>query len=162
MGSDSAEKGFKFEKYVLSLFDLERYDKDKAAAYKIVLWTGDYGKNTCYKIETDSEPDLIIRHLESNIIFAVECKYRSRLYDDKIDVGKPRNLNNYKMYAYKNLDIPTFVVFGLGGQPDNPDQMFCVPIFKIKYFDTYINYFREYERDPKDVFLFDSITRVLS
>ena len=159
---DAAEIGLKFERYVLSLFDLKKCGSSEDAAYKIVSWTGDYSKNIGYSIETDSEPDIIIRHLESDFKFAVECKYRSHLSGDKIGLGKRWFLDHYKEYASKNPNIPTFVVIGLEGQPDNPDRMFCLPIDKIIYANTYVNYFSDYERDPKDIFLFDSITRILS
>ena len=157
---DAAEIGLKFERYVLPLFDLKKRGSSKDAAYKIVSWTGDYSKNIGYSIETDSEPDIIIRCLASNMKFAVECKYRSHLISGKIDTGW-WFLKHYKEYASINPDIPTFILFGLGGQPDKPDRMFCVPVDEIKYADSYISAFKDYERNPQDMFSFSPITRML-
>ena len=158
---DAAEIGLKFERYVLAHFDLKPYKSRKKTDFKIVSWTGDYGKNEGYAIETDSEPDLIIRHLDSESKFAVECKYRSHLNNGQIDVGHKSNLVNYEKYASNNPDIPTYIVFGLEGQPDNPSRMFCVPVSHIKYVRTYVNYFKDYERNPQDMFSFNPITGIL-
>jgi len=160
MEGDAAEIGLKFEKYVLPLFDLKIRNSSKDADYKIVSWTGDYSKNIGYSIETDSEPDLIIRHLESNIKIAIECKYRSHSIAGKISISK-WFLDHYKEYADKNPDIPTYILYGLDGQPDNPDRMFCVPVNEIKYANSYISGFKNYERNPKDMFTFDPATKVL-
>lgn len=162
MDIDTSKIGFAFEKHVLSCLDLKRYNNKKKADYKIVSWTGDYGKNEDYSIERDSEPDLIIRHLESDTKFAIECKYRSNLSNDgRIGIGRKWFLDQYKEYADKNQEIPTFIVFGLEGQPNNPDRMFCVPIRKIRIANTLVQDFEDYERNPRDMFSFNPSTGVL-
>lgn len=161
MDSDPAKIGLAFERQVLSYLDLKLRNSSREAAYKIVSWTGDYSKNIGYSIETDSEPDLIIRHLESDMKFAIECKYRSHLSSGRIGIGRKWFLDKYKEYADKNPDIPTFIVFGLEGQPNNPDRMFCVPIKKIVIANTLIQDFEDYERNPRDMFSFNPSTGVL-
>ena len=158
---DAAEIGLKFERYVLSLFDLKKCGSSEDAAYKIVSWTGDYSKNIGYSIETDSEPDIIIRHLESDFKFAVECKYRSHLSGDKIGLGKRWFLDHYKEYASKNPNIPTFIAVGLEGQPDNPDRAFCVPISEVRIANPNVNEFEDHERNPQDMFSFNPTTGIL-
>ena len=161
MDSDSAKIGLAFERYVLSRFDLKPYKSSKKTIFQLVSWTGDYGKNYNYSIETDSEPDLIIRHLESGVKFAVECKYRSHLNGAKIGLGKRWFLDHYKKYASNNPDIPTFIAFGLEGQPDNPDRVFCVPIGEVRIANPNVNEFEDYERNPQDMFLFNPTTGIL-
>ena len=53
--------------------------------------------------------------------------------------------------------MPLFVVIGLGGSPQYPDRMFCIPIEGIEYPALYPKIFEEYERDPRKMFFCDGV-----
>jgi len=77
--NENYEKGVDFERYVVELFrKQEKY-------FAIHSWTGDLSdKYQGVRVESDSEPDLTIRYKPTDEKFAVECKYRSYLYNDKL------------------------------------------------------------------------------
>jgi hypothetical protein len=53
----------------------------------------------------------------------------------------------YREYAKKN-HIPVYIFIGLGGQPDNPESTFCIPLEEAKYPDLFPNILEKYERNP--------------
>ncbi|RLG27879.1 hypothetical protein DRN70_01385 [Methanosarcinales archaeon] len=144
--NENYEKGVDFERYVVELFrKQEKY-------FAIHSWTGDLSdKYQGVRVESDSEPDLTIRYKPTDEKFAVECKYRSYLYNDKLCWTTWEKLKDYRSFAQKNI-IPTFIVIGLGGNPRNPEQMFCIPLEKAKYPKLYPSVFRKFERDPRKSF----------
>jgi len=73
-------------------------------------------------------------------------------YEKGVDFERYREkLEDYTSFAQKNI-IPTFIVIGLGGNPRNPEQMFCIPLEKAKYPKLYPSVFRKFERDPRKSF----------
>jgi hypothetical protein len=118
------EKGNEFEKFVVQKFN-RKY-------FKIIEWTGDKYINGIYA-ETSTQPDLRIKFslYEIEKEFAVECKYRSYYYKGGIDWAKGNQRSNYQNYS-EAKGIVTFVVIGVGGKPDNPDELFIVPLQELK------------------------------
>jgi hypothetical protein len=43
-------------------------------------------------------------------------------------------------------------VIGLGGDPDYPERMFCIPLAEAKYPTLYDSVFERFERDPEKPF----------
>ncbi|MHC1572265.1 MAG: hypothetical protein ACXQTM_03780 [Methanosarcinales archaeon] len=144
--NENYEKGVDFERYVIELFlKNKRY-------FAIHSWTRDISnKHQGVMVESDSDPDILIRYKPTDEKFAVECKYRSHLYNDKLCWTTREKLEDYRLFAQKNR-IPTFIVIGLGGDPRNPEQMFCIPLEKAKYPELYPSVFRRFERDPRRSF----------
>lgn len=103
------------------------------------------------KVESDQNPDITMRYITTKELFSIECKFRSSLYDDKVNWARNDQIINYLSYAAKT-GRPTFVVIGLGGSPDNPNRMFCIPIAEAKYPDLFISMLRNYERIPSQKF----------
>ena len=65
-------KGLRFEEYVCDLFD----DKEFAISER----THSHQTNEERYVESSLNPDFIFRHIRSNDLVAVECKYRTSLY----------------------------------------------------------------------------------
>jgi hypothetical protein len=93
------------------------------------------------------DPDFIMRYIPTYKLFCVECKFRSCLYDYKLEWSNPQQLKRYQDFSDEN-DLPFFVVIGLGGDPSYPDRMFCIPLEEAKYPGLYPSIFEEFERDP--------------
>lgn len=88
---ESVAKGNDFEKYVVSLFD-DKY-------FSIVQWSTDITRKHNRFVESDSGPDLIVRYVPKNEIFCVECKFRSSLFEDKLQWSDLQQLKRYQSFA---------------------------------------------------------------
>ncbi len=119
------EKGEQFEKFVVKKFD-KRY-------FNLKEWRGDKEINGI-SAETNQYPDLEFEfHLKRiKKIFAVECKWRQNFYKNGIQWSKTEQVARYNTYATEKK-IPVFVVIGVGGTPDNPAEIFVVPLKSLKY-----------------------------
>jgi len=136
------QKGTDFEKYVAAISDWTRDNHDKSK--------GIY-------VESNTNPDLVIRYKPTNEKFAVECKYRSGFYRSQkingpvVKWAAPDQIKRYNAYSRSNR-IPVFVVVGVGGSPNNPETMFCIPLNDAKYPEIFPSVFEKYERDPGKTF----------
>ena len=139
MEDETVEKGNDFEKYVVSLFD-ENY-------FSISQWTSNITRKHDRFVESDCNPDLIMRYKPKNEVFCVECKYRSALYEGKLAWSSPNQLKRYQTFATEN-SFPFFAVIGLGGAPASPERMFCIPLREAKYPELFPSLFERFERDP--------------
>jgi len=59
----------------------------------------------------------------------VECKWRSDFRSGVVELGYPDQLERYRAFS-KARRMPVFIVLGLGGAPDKPEQLFVVPLAK--------------------------------
>jgi hypothetical protein len=121
--NEKKDKGNEFEKFIVQKFN-KKY-------FKIMEWAGDKYINGIYA-ETSTQPDLRIKFSLYDIEkeFAVECKYRSYFYKGGIDWAKDNQRANYQNYS-EAKGIVTFVAIGVGGKPDNPDELFIVPLQEL-------------------------------
>lgn len=140
---ESIEKGNDFEKYVKDLFD-DRY-------FVFEQWSTDINRKHDTLVEADMGPDFVIRYEPKDERFCVECKFRSDLYEDKLDWSNPQQLRRYQDYAL-NHRLPFFIVIGLGGDPYYPERMFCIPLEEAKYPTLFPSVFERFERDPDKMF----------
>jgi hypothetical protein len=122
--NEKKEKGNEFEKFVVQKFN-KKY-------FRILEWAGDKYVNGIYA-ETTTQPDLRIKFTLHDIEkeFAVECKYRSYFFKGGIDWAKDNQRTNYQNYS-ESKGIVTFVVIGVGGRADNPEELFIVPLQDLK------------------------------
>ncbi|UGV41909.1 hypothetical protein J7W08_05715 [Methanococcoides orientis] len=146
VAEDLEQKGNDFERYVVDKFD-ERY-------FTVVEWTTDMLRKHNRYVESDTHPDLLMRDDSSRTEFAVECKFRSSLYNGKLNWSTDKQINRYLSYAYQKK-IPFFVVIGLGGSPLSPDRLFCIPLEKAEYPTLYPSIFENYEFDPYQNFIWN-------
>jgi rRNA maturation endonuclease Nob1 len=148
------EKGLRFEKYVVHKFDLRHH--------KIKEWRGDKFTNGIYAESSkypDIEVELSLR--DTSKTFAVECKWRRGYSKNGIRCARKDQIDNYKRYSEEN-GIPVFLVIGVGRSPENPDDVFIVPLNDIK--DPFLSsdFLEKYGRlDKNRYFFFDSQKSVL-
>ena len=146
------DKGVDFEKYVAQIFESQK------KYFSILDWT----KDTSYKrngiqVESNKNPDLIIQYKPTKEKFAIECKFRSymiqseKIDDPVIKWSYPDQIKRYNDFSKTN-NIPVFIIIGLGGKPDNPEFMFCVPLKEAKYPEIFPSVLEKYERPPSKPF----------
>ncbi len=149
------EKGREFTKLIISKFD-KKY-------FKLKEWRSDKYENGVYP-EANKYPDLEFEFTlrDTKSVFAIECKWRKNYYKNGVEWAKEYQLKNYNNFA-KERNIPVFVAIGVGGTPENPDEVFIVPLGEIK--DNFISQsdLKKYSKaDFKDKnFFFDSKTATL-
>lgn len=141
------EKGITFEKYVIGMFS-KKY-------FSVNDWTRDLsGKSDGVVVESDANPDLVMRYKPKDVKIAIECKFRSSLYKGELQWTSAKKLAGYKMYMKKS-HLPTYIVVGLGGTPDAPERMFCIPLKAAKYPSLYPSVFEKFERSPDKNFFWN-------
>jgi hypothetical protein len=145
--SQCVEKGDKFEKYVVDRFD------DKF--FSIVEWTTDMSRKHNRFVESDCDPDLVIRDRKTNKIFCVECKYRSNLINGYYNWSYPEQINRYFSYAHERK-IPFYIVLGFGESPDFPSDVFCVPLEEAKDPQIHISKLHKYHHNPREALVWEN------
>lgn len=135
---ENKEKGLAFEKFITQKFD-RKY-------FKLLEWTSDKSHNGVHA-EANKHPDLLWQFKLRNEThkFAVECKYRSHLISNQIEVCSERQLSNYRQYASNN-NIPVFVVVGMGGAPEQPNYLYIIPLQKLTKCHLHIQELNDFKR----------------
>ena len=144
---DPYEKGVAFEKYIINLLP----EQD----WSIVDYTKDTIKDIPRKIESSSNPDIILRHRGTNKLVALECKYRAdffRTETGRIMLVKDYQINNYKAFN-KEKGYPVFIVVGVGNKPSNPGRLFLFPLNSIQYSPTAMEYIEKFGIEPENLSL---------
>ena len=126
----------------------------KNKCFSIKEWTRDNSdKRAGIKVESDKNPDFTISFIPRNEKFAVECKYRSYpvwndiIGDHVINWSYPAQIHAYNMFSEAE-GIPVFIVIGLAGTPDNPDEMYCIPLDEARYPDIFPSILDKHRRVP--------------
>jgi len=139
---ENKAKGDAFEKFVVKNFD-QKY-------FTLQEWRSDKYVDGIYAV-SNHFPDLeVIFNFKEKAIkeaFAIECKWRKNYFKNEIEWAKNYQIKNYKEYA-KKLNIPVFVVIGVGGEPEKPNELFIVPLLNLK--DNVISK-SELEKYKKDI-----------
>lgn len=138
--------GLAFEKRVVGLFggDFE------------VRWL----REGATREEVDFGPDLEVRHAATGDAFGVECKYRSSHFRGRLPWAKEYQLDKYRRYR-EETDRPLFIVIGLGGAPEKPDYMYCVPAWRARATMLDADALKRYRRDPGRKFRWDGNAHLL-
>ncbi len=141
------KKGDDFEKYIVQKFN-KKY-------FRIKEWAGDKYVKGIYA-ETTPQPDLL---LEFNLHkktykFAVECKWRQKLYKGGIEFANKDQFNRYKNYE-KTKKIPVFIAIGIGGKADSPENIYIVPLKSIKTNFIYLKELNKYKKNVDKDFYYD-------
>ncbi len=116
----NSKAGLDFEKYIVKKFDPQYF--------VIKQWAGDKFVEGRYA-ETTLEPDLQLELKlgKERYPVAVECKWRSEAKDSFIRFASDQQLERYKAFE-KQRNMPTFIALGIGGQPDNPESLYIIPV----------------------------------
>jgi len=136
-------KGKRFEKYILNKFD-PKY-------FTVVEQTHSFQTNTDRFVESGNNPDYVLRYNPSKDVFAVECKYRSHLTNKMLECCKPHQLDRYREFA-KKRNIPVYLVVGLGGDDELPDDLFVIPLEQMKYPSLYPSVYSQFSKNPNNNF----------
>jgi len=107
-------------------------------------------------------PDLVMTlHLnKGNYDVAIECKWRSTLFQGKADVSYPEQLDRYRKFA-KQSKMPVFMVIGIGGKPSDPESVYCMPLDKVKSASIDHDDLKPFYHKPENEFYYDSKAKVL-
>jgi hypothetical protein len=90
--------------------------------FKILEWTPDKGFDNNIKVESNTNPDLIVQH-SSGETLAIECKYRSSYFfkTDKKDFSWS---SQWQVQRYQNFEkkrnIPVLIALGAFNSPSAP------------------------------------------
>lgn len=128
--------GEEFEEFALNLFPDEEYI--------LLNRTHDFETNEMRYVEESKYYDFKLEHRQTGYRFAVECKYRSNLYQDKFNWAKEFQMKRYKDYKRDNQPNGYYVMMGLGGKPGYPNQIFLVPLLDIKYVGLFKSFLEKY------------------
>lgn len=149
------EKGYLFERYIISLF--EGNNRPNKKYFEVADWTRDIDKKTTgVLVKSNQNPDLTFCYNNKNY-FAIECKFRTDFtysFEHECKVLKwsyPSQIKRYQDFQ-KERNIPVFIVIGVGGEPNNPQKMYCLPLNEAKYPELFPSYLQRYERNPKKLF----------
>ena len=127
--------GYAFEKHVISLLERE---------FDIVSWMGD---GTRTKEEVDFSPDIIARNKKTGAVIGVECKFRSSHAMGRISWAKEYQMKKYGRFKEES-GYQLFIVIGLGGTPEKPDHMYCIPLAQATHNRLDAGSFKRYRRNP--------------
>jgi len=142
---DSYKKGYAFELYAVSLFH-----EDKFLCQHHTPKSDDLNGR---RIESKLYPDFKFKHLRSGHEFWVECKWRDDCQDDsKLPWSYTEQLQRYREFQAEEGFRKVWVVIGLGGEPSMPERMFRMRLDVIQSVAPQINWFKKYERNPKEQF----------
>lgn len=138
-------KGTKFEQFV--------HERFPAPHFRSTGRTRNYtGRPGQYPSKIDQNRDLEYFYPASGIKIFIECKYRSRLIQDKrnpkrrtLHWASRKKMLRYRKFHKENLPAEFFVLMGLGRKADNPVRLFGVPLDKIRSSNLDINFLEKYE-----------------
>lgn len=147
-------KGNAFEKFVVMCFN-RKY-------FHLKNWRSDKFHNGRFP-SSNRDPDMLFeyRDMDNCIPFAVECKWRSAFRDNAIQWANNRQINNYFAYQ-EHQRINVFVVIGVGGTPENPEELYVLPLNRIPGHMTHLtaSFLAPFEKRPGSAFFLN--TRNLS
>lgn len=123
---ENKAKGDAFEKFVVKKFNPQYFTLQEWRSDKYV--DGTYAVSNHYP---DLEVHFELKSKGIKDVFAVECKWRRNYFKDGIEWANDYQIANYKKYAAK-LNIPVFVVIGVGGEPEQPEDLYIVPLNKLQ------------------------------
>lgn len=146
---DSVEKGYAFEKFVVSMFDTDNH-------FDLLEWRSDKRHNGISP-RSNEYPDLeIALEIKRKLYhFAVECKWREPLPGSRVEWAEWQHLHNYNDFAEKKK-IPVFIVLGYGGEPMNPYELYCVPLKKLPSIITDRGFLLNYQHNIDQKFYFNT------
>ncbi len=150
----STEKGYEFEKWVVAKFP--------KTYYEIKEWRSDKYHEGRFA-SSNMLPDLEIayRHKNRYAVFAVECKWRSDFQNGKIEWASADQLARYKDFE-RSSSKPVFIVIGIGGSPDAPQNLYSIPIRVINSTVLTQYQLKNYNKYKSADFFFDSYNNILS
>jgi len=148
------KNGDDFEKYIVQKFE-KRY-------FKIKEWAGDKYVKGIYA-STTPQPDILFEIKLNNqlVEFSVECKWRSKYYQNGIEFASKEQLIRYQDFE-KKRNIPVFIAIGIGGKGKSPEHLYMVPLKSITSNFISSEILNKYKKNGDGNFYFDNKTNELN
>ena len=142
---DDLLKGREFEDFILELFDIEN-----TKTFSLIEWRGDKTSGTISP-QNNHYPDFVIDYSDkpSTYRFAIECKWRNYKPRKTTDIFSNEQIENYRSFS-KSKNIPVFIVFGIGGQPSQPEELYIIPLARISEIINNKSSLREFRRQQTE------------
>jgi len=123
-GSQPVENNYLFEQWVVNQFP--------PSQYCLIDWRSDKRSGDIYP-RSNQKPDLVFasRQAGKKDYFAIECKWKDTIKGQSWEWAKSQERNQFHEFAEKML-MPVFIVAGIGGKPDEPEQVYIIPLSEIK------------------------------
>ena len=129
--NDKVLKGREFEDYVINLFDLPNNKK-----LTLKEWRGDKSLPGVYP-ESNSAPDFVFEY--DGKPFSMECKWRSHLSKDiEKELLPPERMASFQQFSTER-QMPVYLLLGIGGLPNDPDNLYFSCIDKEFSVETLVN-----------------------
>jgi hypothetical protein len=121
--SATKQKGYAFEQFVVTKFPREHF--------RIKNWRSDKYVDGIYA-SSNKDPDLMIEYSDylGTMLFAVECKWRAGFKNKYIEWAKDYQIRNYYDFQ-KGENAHVFIIIGVGGTEDCPQELFIIPLNDI-------------------------------
>lgn len=147
------EKGNAFEKWIVERFDKKYFD--------LLEWRSDKIHADRYALSS-MNPDLEFRFKGKKVVeFAVECKWRKGLFDQKIQWAKDYQVRNYRAFESRT-NKKVFIILGVGGEPHNPENLYVIPLELIHSTHLERGELANYRKNNKTSFYFNPFKMELS
>jgi len=131
----SFKMGEKFEDYVREFLFIDKY-------YDLVERTHSYQTNKSDYVESSLKPDFKFRDKRTKKEFYVEAKFRTGEYKGKVQWCNDSQLKRYLEY---NKNTATFLILGMGQDPEYPEFLCLLPMIKAKYTGLFPSYLDQFE-----------------
>ena len=146
--TENEQKGQKFEEYVVTHFNKKNFTLKEWRSDKYIK--GHYAKSNQYP---DLELEFHLKNGTSETI-VVECKYRKGFLEGKVSWCEPDQLERYRTFI-EERNVPTFLIIGIGGSPDAPENVYIFNIAHMKGNIIYEKNLERYAHDPVKNFFYD-------
>jgi hypothetical protein len=153
--SESEKKGKDFEEFVVKRLKKNKY-------FTLEHWRSDKTVDGIFP-ESNRYPDLKFRFNlhDQQDFFAIECKWRGRAHNGKIEWAKKHQLEQYQKYS-KDKNVPVFIIIGVGDSPDDPKHLYVIPLKDIKSHILYDSDIKKYLKTDNRGFYWKIENKTLS
>ncbi len=140
------KNGEDFEKFIVAKFN-RKY-------FTLKEWSGDKYINGIYA-ESTPHPDLhlIFRLDGKQCEFSVECKWRRRFQKNWLFIANPDQLIRYRKFENENR-FPVFMAIGVGGTGSAPEELFILPLKRIRTSFYHKYRIRVFKKDTDSAFYY--------
>ena len=132
---ESFKIGEQFENYIRDNLFIDRY-------YDLIERTHNYRTNQHDYVLSSMRPDFTFRDRMTRKEIYVEAKFRTGLYQGKVEWCKDKQLLRYLEF---NRERPTFLLLGMGNNPQKPNFVALVPMVKARYTGLFPSFLKGFE-----------------
>lgn len=150
---ENKQKGDDFEKFVIERFNKKYFTLQKYRGDKYMD-----GLSPVSNLFPDLE--IIFRMEKITLMFAVECKWHQDYYKGGLAWSGNNQFVCYKAYA-KKMQMPVYVIIGLGGLPQSPEKIFIIPLSELNKNIISQRELAKYEKRNKNNFFWDEKNKQL-